>query len=154
MSSFTQLAYHIVYATKYRRPTIRARLRERLYEYTGGTIRAKHGCLIEIGGIEDHVHILARLSPALSVSEVIRDIKANTSRWMNDQSEVDHSFEWQKGYSAFTVSYSQLEKVQAYIQNQQGHHHEKSFEEEYMELLSRHGIAFRREYLFEDEHHG
>ena len=154
MGSFTQLTYHIVYATKFRHPSFVTELQERLYEYIGGTIRAKKGCLMEIGGIADHVHILAQLSATLPVADVVRDIKANSSRWMNEQSENKRPYEWQKGYGAFTVSYSQIEKVRAYIQNQEQHHRKQSFEDEYMAFLKRHGIEFRREYLFEDEHHG
>jgi putative transposase len=154
MGSFTQLTYHVVFATKYRRPTITAAIQERLYEYIGGTLRAKKGQLIEIGGVKDHVHLLARLSPAIAVADVVRDIKANSSKWMNEQPAAAHTFEWQKGYGAFTVSYSQISAVEQYIQNQEEHHRTRSFQEEYIEFLKRHGIEFRLEYLFEDEHHG
>ena len=154
MGSFTQLTYHVVFATKYRRPSISDTIRERLYEYLGGTIRAKKGHLIEIGGVKDHVHILARLSPTRAVADVIRDVKANSSKWLNEQSDIVQEFEWQKGYGAFTVSYSQIPTVQDYIRRQEEHHRTKSFQEEYIEFLQRHGIEFRIEYLFEDEHHG
>jgi REP element-mobilizing transposase RayT len=154
MASFTQLTYHIVFATKYRRPTIENFMCERLYEYMGGTLRAKKGHLIEIGGMADHVHVLVRLSPSLAVADVIRDVKANASRWMNEQAEMVPSFEWQKGYGAFTVSYSRIGSVQDYIRNQEEHHRRQSFQEEYIEFLKRHDIEFRLEYLFEDEHHG
>ena len=154
MGSFTQLTYHIVFATKYRRPTIKDNVKERLYEYIGGTLRAKKGHSIEIGGVADHIHLLTRLSPSLAVADVVRDVKANSSRWMNDQSEVTLPFEWQKGYGAFTVSFSNIPSVQEYIQNQPEHHRTKSFQEEYIEFLKRHNIEFRLEYLFEDEHHG
>jgi putative transposase len=102
----------------------------------------------------DHVHVLARLSPTFAVADVIRTVKANSSRWMNEQPEVMPLFEWQKGYGAFTVSYSRIEAVQHYIRNQREHHRVKSFQEEYIEFLERHQIEFRLEYLFEDEHHG
>ena len=154
MGSFTQLTYHVVFATKYRRPTINDAIQERLYEYIGGTLRAKKGHLIEIGGTADHVHILARLSPSLAVADVVRDVKANSSKWMTDQIEVTSRFEWQKGYGAFTVSYSRTQSVQEYIRNQEEHHRTKTFQEEYIEFLKRHKIEFRLEYLFEDEHHG
>ncbi len=154
MGSFTRLTYHIVFATKYRVPAIRPLIQERLYEYIGGTLRAKKGHMVEIGGMPDHVHILAQLSPTLPVAEVIRDVKANSSKWMNEQSEVINLFEWQKGYGAFTVSYSHLESVQDYIRNQEEHHRKKTFQEEYVEFLKRHNIPFQMEYLFEGEHHG
>lgn len=154
MGSYTQLTYHVVFATKYRRRSITNGIRDRLYEYVGGILRAKQGHLIEIGGMEDHVHILARLSPSLAVSEVVRDVKANSSKWVNEQGEIRRTFEWQKGYGAFTVSYSQTEAVREYIRNQMEHHRMRSFQEEYILFLERHGIEFRLEHLFEDEHHG
>ena len=154
MGSFTQLTYHIVFATKYRRRTIHDNVRERLYEYVGGTLRAKKGSLIEIGGTDDHVHTLARLSPSLAVADVVRDVKANSSKWMNEHTETKSPFEWQKGYGAFTVSYSNMQSVQNYIRNQGEHHGTKTFQEEYIEFLKRHDIEFRFEYLFEDEQHG
>ena len=153
MGSFTRLTYHIVFGTKYRRRTIRKDLKERLYEYIGGTIRGKKGQLIEIGGVEDHIHILAGLSPAIAVSEVIRDVKANSSKWMTD--EVGQSdFEWQKGYGGFTVSYDRIDLVGNYIRNQEEHHKTRTFQDEYIDFLQRHGIEFRMEHLFEDEHYG
>ena len=154
MGSFTQLIYHVVFATKYRRPTLDDSIQQRLYEYTGGTLRAKKGQAIEIGGTADHIHLLARLSASLAGADVVRDVKANSSRWMNESSEVVLPFEWQKGYGAFTVSYSRIETVRTYIRNQEEHHRTKTFQEEYTEFLNRHGIEFRPEYLFEDEHHG
>jgi REP element-mobilizing transposase RayT len=154
MGSFTSLSYHIVFATKYRACSIVKPTQERLYEYIGGTIRAKNGHLIQVGGMPDHVHILARLSPLSAVADVIRDVKASSSKWLNEQSEMKSLFEWQKGYAAFSVSYSRIESVQTYIQNQEEHHRKKTFQEEYIAFLKRHNIEFRLEYLFEDEHHG
>lgn len=154
MGSFTQLTYHVVFATKYRHPSITENIQEPLYQYMGGTLRAKKGHLIEIGGVKDHVHLLARLSPSLAVADVVRDVKANSSKWVHEQPAITQPFEWQKGYSAFTVSYSLIETVQKYIRNQGEHHRTKTFQEEYIELLKRHHIEFRLEYLFEDEHHG
>ena len=154
MGSFTQLSYHVVFATKYRRPLITDDIQERLYEYMGGTIRALKGQLIEISGVNDHVHLLARLTPTLAVSDVIRDIKANSSKWLSELAASHREFEWQKGYSAFTVSYSQISVVQKYIDNQKEHNRTLSFQDEYVRFLQRHGIEFRPEFLFEDEHHG
>ena len=153
MGSFTSLTYHIVFGTKYRKRTIREGIQERLYEYIGGTLRAKKGHLIEIGGVEDHLHLLAGLSPSIAVSDVIRDVKANSSKWMKDELRVDE-FEWQKGFGAFTVSYDRVEAIRNYIRNQKEHHQTRSFQDEYVDFLQRHGIEFRLEYLFEDEHNG
>jgi putative transposase len=154
MSSFTQLTYHAVFSTKYRHPLICDSFRERFYEYIGGTIRNLKGHLIEIGGVEDHLHLLATFPPTASVSDLIRDIKANASRWVNEQGEPDERFEWQKGYACFTVSYSHRPAVQRYIRNQQEHHRKRTFREEYIALLKKHDIAFDEKHLFEAEYHG
>ncbi len=154
MGSYSQLTYHIVYSTKFRYPSILPELRERLYEYIGGIIRAKNGCVEEIGGVADHIHILARLSATIAIADMIRDIKANSSRWINEQPETTRPFEWQKGYGAFTVSYDRIPNVSGYIQKQEEHHKSVSFQDEYIDFLKRHGIEYRLEYLFENEHHG
>jgi len=151
MGAFTSLSYHIIFGTKLRARMIQDTYRERLYEYLGGTIRGLKGHLIEIGGVEDHVHLLTNLSPALAVADVVRDLKANSSRWVNENSLVNGRFEWQKGYSAFTVSYSNIETVRQYIQRQVEHHRTRTFQEEYIEFLKRHGIEFDPRFLFEGE---
>jgi putative transposase len=153
MSTFTKFAYHIIFSTKYRHPLIHGDFQKRLYEYFGGIIRSQKGHLIEIGGIEDHIHILANLPPTIAVSDSIREIKANTSKWSNGLSIRTCRFEWQKGYGAFTVSYSQIGSVRQYIQNQREHHKTRTFEEEYIKILELHDVAFERCYLFEKEFH-
>lgn len=152
MGAYTKLTYHVIFSTKHRRPLIREELRERLYEYIGGTIRELNGHLIQIGGVEDHLHILTNLTPARAVSDMIRDVKANASRWMNQLPQVKSQFEWQKGYAEFTVSHSNVPSVQAYIQKQRQHHRTTTFEEEYIAFLRRHDVEFKREWLFEEEH--
>ncbi len=154
MGSYTKLLYHIVFATKYRRKTIRDNFRDRLYEYVGGVVRHRSGNLIKMGGVEDHVHLLAHLPASKAVSDVIRDLKSNSSRWVNDLEEIKEPFEWQKGYSAFTVSYGRRESVERYISNQREHHRKVTFEEEYTEFLKRHNVVFEKRHLFEDEFHG
>lgn len=84
MSTFTKLTYHMVFSTKYRHPLIQPVLQKRIYEYTGGIIRAQNGHLIEVGGIEDHIHLLANLSPTKAISDSICDIKTNASKWINE----------------------------------------------------------------------
>lgn len=111
MSPFTKLTYHIVFATKHRKPMITGEIQSRLYEYIGSIIRAKNGFLIKIGGITDHVHIAAHLSPKFAVSDVMRDIKGSSSMWVNSERLARVHFEWQKGYGAFTVSHSNVESV-------------------------------------------
>jgi len=154
MSTFSKLSYHIVFSTKYRCKSIADSFSERLYEYIGGIIRGKNGHMIEIGGVEDHVHLLANLPPTKSISDTIREIKANSSKWRNELSDKTDRFEWQKGYGVFTVSYSQIEPVRYYIRNQREHHRTITFEEEYIAFLKLHDIEFDHKYLFEAEHSG
>jgi REP element-mobilizing transposase RayT len=154
MSTFTSLTYHIVFGTKYRRSRISEPFRDELYAYIGGIIRGEKGSLIEIGGMPDHIHILAGFSPAVSVSDMLRRIKGNSSKWANEQHNFVDRFEWQTGYGAFTVSHSQAPSVSEYIRNQEEHHRRRSFKDEFRSLLIRHGIQFEERYLFEDEHVG
>ena len=153
MSTFNKLAYHVVFSTKYRHPLIKVTFQKRLYEYIGGIIRAQNGRLIEIGGVEDHIHILANLSPVKAICDSIREIKTNSSKWSNEFADQESRFEWQKGYGAFTVSFSNIENIRLYIQNQHKHHKTKTFEEEYIEFLELHEIEFEHRYLFETEHY-
>ena len=151
-STHTNLLFHIVYSTKYRRDLIKPDTQERLYEYVGGIIRDQKGKLIEIGGMPDHVHILVRLSPTIAISDVLRVTKANSSKWFNETFHPAMPFAWQRGFGAFSVSSSHVNKVRSYIRNQTQHHKTMSFREEYLELLQRHGIEFDERYLFEEEH--
>jgi putative transposase len=152
-SSFTSLTYHIVFSTKFRRPWLTDEIRADLFAYLRGIIAKKGGRLLEVGGTEDHIHLVTSCSPKVALADFIRDLKANSSRWMHDE-KGRTVFEWQTGYGAFTVSHSQVEVVRNYARNQQEHHRELSFKDEFRELLARHGITFVEKYLFEDEHHG
>jgi len=151
MSTYTNLLFHIIYSTKYRKPAIRPEWRDDLYGYIGGIIREQKGTLLKIGGVENHVHLLAKLSPTIAISDVLRTIKANSSKWINERSDVMRKFEWQIGYAAFSVSESQSPTVANYIDNQAEHHRKKSFEEEFLAILEKHNIEFDMRYVFEQE---
>ena len=140
--TFTNLRYHLVFSTKNRNPLIAPAIREELYCYLGGIIREHGGLLMEIGGIEDHVHILASLRPRFAVSEMLQKIKGNSSSWLNKEKLSNQHFGWQTGYAAFSVSESQVACVRRYIQRQQEHHHKMSFREEVEILLQRHGVDY------------
>jgi REP element-mobilizing transposase RayT len=151
-TTHTNLLFHIVFSTKYRKNTILPAIQERLYEYIGGILREQKGILLQIGGMPDHVHVLAKLSPTLAISDVIRVTKTNSSKWCNEAFPTKRKFAWQRGFGAFSVSFSNVSAVQSYIQNQAEHHKRTSFENEYRQLLIRHEIAFDERYLFEEEH--
>src|SRR6266446_2117917 len=138
--SYTSLLYRIVYATKERVPLITNSLRPRLHEYLGGTVRGLDGIALEINGTADHVHILAKLRPTISVSEFLSKLKSGSSGWAKRQTAG--RFGWQARYGAFTVSVSQAERVRKYIRNQEEHHRKMSFEEEFKALLHSHRIDF------------
>ncbi len=152
-NTYTNLLFHIVYSTKYRKPLIRPSWQDELYGYTGGILRAEKAVLLVAGGIENHVHLLAKLPPTIAVSGMLRLIKANTSKWANQRSDVRY-FEWQAGYAAFSVSESKAPSVREYIGSQQEHHRIQSFRDEYLALLRRHNIEFDERYVFEEEHIG
>jgi REP element-mobilizing transposase RayT len=143
--SYTNLLYHIVYGTKNRRLLIDQGFQPRLYEYVGGVIRGLKGVCIEIGGVQDHVHILAKIHPTISVSEFLEKLKSNSSKWAKS---INRDFGWQAGYAAFTVSESQADRVRDYIQNQPEHHRRTTFEEELVALLKAHGLPFDPNHLW------
>lgn len=146
--SYTNLIYHIVFSTKNRESLITPETQPRLYEYIGGIIRNKGGILLEIGGMNDHIHVLAKLRPDNSLSNILRDLKANSTGWMHKVFPEMKDFSWQNGYGAFTVSASQIEKVRQYIVNQEEHHSKISFKDEFIKLLRANEIEFDEKYLF------
>ena len=147
-STLTNLLYHLVFSTKGRIPLIDEEIQTPLYDYMGGIIRNQGGKAIEIGGMPDHVHCLARFPARKAVSDMMRAIKSDSSGWVNRERPGDR-FAWQTGYGAFTVSQSQVGKVRRYIQTQEEHHREKSFEMEFLALLKKHGIEYDEEYLWD-----
>jgi putative transposase len=140
--SFTNLIYHIVFSTKDRKPLITDAHQSRLYDYIGGTIRELGGISLAINGTEDHVHLLVKMRPDKALSDVLRDLKANTSGWMHDVFPGLKYFSWQRGYGAFTVSQSNVEKVRDYIARQKEHHQKKSFRDEFKEFLQANDIEY------------
>ena len=146
--SYTSLKYHVVFSTKYRLRWITENLERELYRYIGGIIRNKNGHLIEIGGIEDHVHILAGFPQSRPVAGMVGAIKSNSSSFGKEKSG-NPDFSWQLGYAAFTVSESQVPKVKRYIQRQKQHHRKLSYEDEVRELCRRHGVQIENSF-FED----
>jgi putative transposase len=148
-STYTNLLYHIVFSTKDRQPLVTEVLKEELYRYIGGIVRAEGGAQLEIGGTTDHVHILAKLKPAISVSQLLNRIKTNSSKWVNENGKLGVRFAWQEGYSAFSVSESQVEYVREYIRTQEEHHRKQTFQEELVAILQRHGVEYDPRYLWD-----
>ncbi len=148
-SAYTQNYYHAVFSTGGRAGLITPQVEQRLYPFVGGIAQDLKCQLLAINGTADHVHILVRYPPNLSLSDMMRHIKARSSRWVNEAFTGFARFAWQEGYGGFTVSKSAVEKVQAYIERQKEHHQREDFEAEFVELLRRHGIAFDRNDVFQ-----
>lgn len=145
--SYTNFLYHIVFGTKGRLPLITNELKPRLHEYLGGTVRGLDGIAFEINGMNDHVHLLVKVKPTVKFSDFIRDLKANSSKRVNEISAG--RFAWQRRYGAFTVSESQFEMVRDYIRNQEKHHKKFDFKQEFESLLKANNIEID-EYLWKD----
>src|SRR5687768_8307646 len=141
--------FHLIWSTKNRENTIQENFQPRLYKYMGGIVRANKGVLLEIGGIENHVHMLISIGSLDQYSEVIRRIKGGSSTWVNQEKLLKRKFLWQEGYGSFGVSYSQIDEVRKYIQNQKEHHATKTFEQEYIKFLNVHGIPYDERYVFD-----
>ena len=147
--SFTSALFHCVFSTKERRPTIDDALRERLIPYMGGIAREIRAPALSIGGVQDHVHLLLSLPSSMDVATAMRLVKTNSSKWIHDTFPKHRSFAWQTGYGAFSIGVSQVDETRAYIENQQEHHRKRSFQEEFVAFLVRHGIEYDEKYLWE-----
>jgi putative transposase len=145
-STYLSLHYHIVFSTQERRRVIAETWREMLHSYIGGIVRDVGAVARCVGGPGDHVHILAGMKATRTLAAVVRDIKRGSSVWIHEHGV--RKFAWQEGYGAFTVSPSQLNKVEAYIANQVAHHRRKTFEAEYVDLLRLSGVEFNEKYLW------
>ncbi len=146
--SFGSLHCHIVFSTKQRQPSIGDQWRARLFEYIGGILRSHSNCLVAADGMPDHIHLLISLSRTVAVADVVRLVKANSSAWIHDTLEISE-FQWQTGYGAFAVSYSNIETVKLYLVNQRQHHRRMSFQEEFLELLKRHDLEWDERYVWD-----
>jgi putative transposase len=148
-STYSNLLYHIIFSTKHREPLITPEFRGELCPYVAGILQGQDGLPLEIGGMPDHLHLVIRIKPDVSVSEIVRLVKANSSKWANERPAGVGHFAWQRGYGAFTVSFSQLDAVRQYVRRQEEHHRVKTFQEEFVEFLKRNGIEFDERYLWD-----
>lgn len=138
----TNLTFHAIFSTKNRHPTLKEEFHDRLFAYIGGILDKFGGRLIRAGGTTDHVHLLFQLDATKSISEIMRAIKANSSKWLHETFPDSGKFAWQNGYAAFTVSKSAIPDVARYIENQREHHRTQTFEDEFKAFLRRHDIEY------------
>ena len=148
-NTYSQIYLHIVFAVKFRRRQIHKDWKEQLYKYICGPVNNKDEKIFAINCVSDHIHILISIKPITNVSNLVRDIKVNSTKWINGQKLVSGRFAWQEGFGAFSVSRSQLDKVIGYIDKQEAHHQKVSFKKEYIAFLKKHEVEFDDQYLFE-----
>lgn len=148
-NTYSQVYLHIVFAVKGRQNLISAGIREELHKYITGIVTNRDQKLLSIFCMPDHTHILIGLKPSISISDLVRDIKAGSSKFINDKKLIKGKFSWQEGFGVFSYSRSQIDTVIKYIQTQEKHHRKKTFKEEYLEFLEKFKVEYDEKYLFE-----
>ena len=146
--SYISSYFHCVFSTKERQRFIAPELRDRLWPFLGGIVRQNKMKAIEIGGVDDHVHLLISLPATMTISKAMQLIKGGSSKWIHETFPDQHRFAWQDEYGAFSVSVSQLDKIIRYIKGQEEHHRRVTFQEEFLALLQKHRIEYDERYLW------
>ena len=142
MHSFTSCLVHCVFSTKERRRLVTPKLQERLWPYLGGIAREHKMKMLAVDGVEDHVHILLSIPATLAIAKAVQLLKGNSSKWIHETFPDQRLFGWQEGYGAFSIGVSGVEDTMAYIRNQKEHHRSRSFKEELIAFLDKHGIEY------------
>lgn len=149
-NTYTQIHVQFVFAVKYRNGLIHSSFKDELYQYISGIIKKNNHKLLAINGVEDHIHIFIGMRPTQSISDLLQDIKGNSSKWINEKKFLKVKFEWQEGYGAFSYSKSHVANVIRYIQNQEVHHKKESFKDEYLKFLEAFDIDYDERYIFKE----
>ena len=146
--TFSQVYIHAIFSTKNRQNDLLPELKKQIYNYICGIVKNTDGYVYSIGGTANHIHILFSCSPKVSISEMLKDIKGSSSKWINSNFQLQNKFQWQVGFGAFSVSQSQLAAVSKYIESQEKHHKTLSFKDEFRALLIKHNISFDEKYIW------
>jgi|UniRef100_A0A7V3E5G9 REP element-mobilizing transposase RayT len=149
-NTYTQIYLHIVFAVQNRISLIHPQWKNDLYKYITGIIQNNGHKLIAINGVSNHLHIAVGYKPNQLIPDLLQDIKANSSKWINEKRFIKGKFNWQSGYGAFSFSHSQIDAVIKYINNQEQHHKKITFREEYMEMLEKYNVQFDEKYILND----
>ncbi|SDH25458.1 REP element-mobilizing transposase RayT [Flavobacterium omnivorum] len=149
-NTYTQIHIHFVFAVKFRDAIIQSKWKEDLYKYMSGIIQNNNHKLLAINGMPDHIHILIGLRPAQSISDLMKEVKQSSSKWINQNKLSNGHFEWQEGYGAFSYSKSQIGQVINYIQNQELHHEKKTFTQEYRDFLVKFEVEYDEKFIFKE----
>jgi putative transposase len=147
--TFSQIYLQVVFAVKGRENLVSNTWKNELHEYIAGIIRGKGQKPIIVNGMPDHIHAFIGLKPVMPISDLVRDIKNNSSNFVNDRRFVKGKFAWQEGYGVFSYSHSHIGKVYDYILNQEEHHKKKTFKQEYLSFMKKFEVPFDEKYLFE-----
>ena len=147
--TFSQIYIQAVFAVKERHNLIKPSFEEEVYKYISGIINGKEQKSLAVNGMPDHVHILVGLKPSMRISDLVRDIKNNSTNFINERGWLKNHFSWQEGYGVFSYYESQFGRVIDYIKNQKIHHQKKTFRQEYLAFLKKFNIPFEERYLFE-----
>ena len=148
-NTYSQIYIQIVFAVKGKQNLIQNDHREELHKYITGIVQNRGQKMLAIFCMPDHTHIFIGLKPSIAISDLVRDIKAGSSKFINDNKWMRGKFNWQEGFGSFSYSRSHIDKVVHYILNQQEHHRKKSFREEYIEFLTKYAVDYNEKYLFE-----
>ncbi len=146
-----QLYIHIVFSVKARHALIPKHHKSKLHQYITGIITKRKQKVIQINSMPDHIHILVGMTPDIALSDLVQSIKIGSTRFINRQGWIAGKFQWQEGFGAFSYSRSQLNTVAAYIENQEEHHSQRTFHEEYLEFLKRFNVPYDPKYVFDLE---
>jgi putative transposase len=148
-NTYSQLYVHIVFSVKNREHLINSKYKEEIHKYISGIAKQYESRVLKINCMTDHSHILLSFTPNHCLSEIVRVIKADSSRFINENNFIHGKFQWQEGYAAFTYSRSQIDSVANYIHKQEEHHKKRTFHEEYIELLKKFEISYDKKYVFD-----
>lgn len=148
-NTYTQIYIQYVFAVKGRPNLLKKPWREEVFKYIAGIIKSKNQKPIIVNGVSDHVHVFVGLKASMRISDLIRDVKNNSSKFINDQNFLPNKFSWQEGYGAFSYAHSEIENVYQYIANQEVNHRKITFKEEYLDLLHKFEIVNDEKYLFD-----
>lgn len=147
--TFSQIYIQVVFAVNGRTNLLQKSWRDEVFKYMSGIIKGKNQKPIIVNGVANHVHLFVGLKPSMSLSDLVRDVKNNSSNFINEQKLVRGKFSWQEGFGSFSYSHSQIDQVCQYILNQEEHHHKRTFKEEYLDFLKKFEVEYDEKYLFE-----
>ncbi len=149
--TYTQLYYHVVFAVRNRESLITQKIKTDLYRYITGIVKGQHQFLVAINGMPDHIHLLLSCKPDIKLSDLVKEIKEHSNKFINESGHLHGRFYWQAGYGAFSVSKSESARVIEYIKGQEEHHKKSTFRQEYLKMLHENEVMYMEKYVFDFE---